>query len=575
LTTRNSRASKRWMMAAAAAVACGSTLALAGSASAGPGADAPDAERIAGANRFGTAAAISQEFTNDDVVIVNGLDFPDGLAAAVYGDRILLTEKDELPAETVAELKRIYTEQGDLDIKIAGGTSVVSSAVFEQLSVISGGEDPQRLAGSNRYETAIKVAADYGVGSTVILATGVNFPDALAAGPLSATGGYPILLNNGTTVRPDVAKFLLDAGVTDVIIVGGETVIPATVETQLTGSLGLDVERLAGSNRAGTAVAIADYMADQFGTPSGLLAVNGTGFADALAAGPLGYWYYYPILLVEQNSIPAATAEYHVANCLVIEDIIAIGGTAVISNAVVTGAVGAATCAAPAISSATLLNNDFKQTVFTPNAGLTVTADAGTPAQGAAANAWQFAYVQNGTPGTEGVAIDTTLTTYAKPTFVVTANFNNLTNQGFVNVWNASPAAALTTAATTDPTGLFPLGTGAAAPGNVAAPITTPGSQDTTVVVTFERAVTAATPSGLYPNLNPATPAALGAPTTTSTIPAAGTTTVTYVWQDNTNPLAIPSLPNYQIRFAVGSIEDAVTGFTNVLVAAKTLVAAS
>ena len=61
-------------------------------------------------------------------------------------------------------------------------------------------------------------------------------------------------------MRSDVAEFLLDPanGVTDVIIVGGTTVVPASVEAQLSGSFGLTVDRLAGSNRAGTAVAIAD-----------------------------------------------------------------------------------------------------------------------------------------------------------------------------------------------------------------------------------------------------------------------------------------------------------------------------
>ena len=89
--------------------------------------------------------------------------------------------------------------------------------------------------------------------------------------------------------------------------------------------------------------------------------------------------------------------------------------------------------------------------------------------------------------------------------------------------------------------------------------------------MTFERAVTAATPSGLYPNLNPATLPTLLGPDVTSTIPAEGATTVTYTWEDVTT--AVPSLPNWQIRFGVGDITDAATGFTNLIAAAATLTA--
>jgi putative cell wall-binding protein len=554
------------MVAAAAAVVCGSTLAIAGAASAGPGSAAPDAERFSGANRFGTAAAVSQDLNYDDIVIVNGQAFPDGLAAAVYGDTILLTNSDALPAETIAELERIDDDFGIDNITIVGGMSAVSSDVYEELADIAG-FDPVRVAGANRYATALEVAEDYGSCGEVILATGENFPDALAAGPMAADFCAPILLNNGTTVRPDVAEYLLDEGISKVWIVGGESVIPASVETQIVTSLGITTERLAGSNRAATAVAIAD----ELGWDQGVVAVNGNDFPDALSAGPLAYDYNYPIMLVNDASIPAPTAAFHIANCTQIAEIFAVGGTAVISNAVVTGAVAAATCAAPAINSATLVKNDFKQTVFTPNAGLTVTANAGSPADGAAANAWQFAYIQNGTPGTEGVAINTT--DYAQPTFVMTANFNNLTNQGFVNVWNASPAAGLTTAATTAPAGLIGGGGGALPLGNTYNFITTPGSQDSIVTVTFDRLVTAATTSGLWRNLNvasgPASPGAL----TTSAIPATGTTTVTYTWDDGTDPTSIPALPNYQIRFNPGTVQDAASTFFNVVTAQATLTA--
>ena len=94
--------------------------------------------------------------------------------------------------------------------------------------------------------------------STVILSTGANFPDALAAGPLAIAAGAPILLNDGDSVRPDVLKFLNDNAVARVIIVGGTAAVPQSVEDELELGLGREVVRLGGANRNGTAVEIAD-----------------------------------------------------------------------------------------------------------------------------------------------------------------------------------------------------------------------------------------------------------------------------------------------------------------------------
>jgi hypothetical protein len=288
-----------------------------------------------------------------------------------------------------------------------------------------------------------------------------------------------------------------------------------------------------------------------------------------------------PILLTAADSIPAPTATYHKTWCEPIDRIQAIGGTAVISNAVVTGAVGAATCSAPDITKATFVNSGQIQAVFALGGGLTVSADAGTAADGAAANAWQVALIQNDLV-TASVVVDPEGDNNAayggKPTFIMTANFAGMTEQGFLNIWNASPAGALTTAKTTTPTAIVGL-TGNAAPG-VPAPLagfaSILGSQDTTVVVTFDRNVSTATPSGLYANLNPATgPYTVAAPTQTPTTLVTATTptgvsTVTYFYNDVTG--GIPG-PTGQIRFAAGGVVDGASLTASSVVVAETLVA--
>ena len=251
-----------------------------------------------------------------------------------------------------------------------------------------------------------------------------------------------------------------------------------------------------------------------------------------------------------------------------------------ISNDVVTGAVGAATCAAPAINSATLVNDNFVQYEgIVPTDGvvdsLTVTAVAGSPADGAAANAWQVAFIQNGLPGTESVVIDVEgdddPAYGGVPTFIMTANFGvdgGLTEEGFVQIWSDSPAAALVTAETTEDDGVVaPLGV--AAPGAVVplfAIVDTFGAQDSTVTVVFDRPVIDADATGLWSNLNDASQV-LGAATTVSDIPTTGTDTVTFVWEDLQDPTAIPALPNYQIRFDPGTVQDAASEFFNIITA--------
>ena len=221
-----------------------------------------------------------------------------------------------------------------------------------------------RIAGANRYSTAIAVADYVGTGQVIVLATGENFPDALTAGPLAIRKNAPIILNNGDSLRADVAAYL-DANPTinTVYIVGGESVVSAAIEAELAGPRGYTVKRLAGATRADTAVAVAEELGA--GYDDDVTLVNGSDFPDALSAAIQADGMSSPILLVNADSIPAATAAWHTANCATITNVIAVGGTSVVSASVLAGAVAAATCAPVGITSATLTVSDVKQRTIT------------------------------------------------------------------------------------------------------------------------------------------------------------------------------------------------------------------
>lgn len=354
MTPRNMRASKRWLGAAAAAAALAGTITVAGAASAAPG--PPDDERISGDTRFSTAVEVAEEYIPlpCEYVVANGRDFPDGLSSSVYDLPILLTETEDLPADTAAELQSLATSgcTGDLELKIIGGTAAVSSAQQDLLATTYGAT-VTRVSGADRYGTSIAIANDVFAGITpfdeAIITTGQDFPDALAGGVLSAYRGAPILLNDGESVRADVGDFLDDAGINKVYILGGTAAVPASVEAELSTTHGVTTERLDGPNRWGTAVAIADEISE-LGSATGpsnneVVLVNGLGFADALTAAPYAFDLdVSPILLTAPDSVPAETATYHQTNCDEIDFITIIGGTAAVSAGVADAAVAAATC---------------------------------------------------------------------------------------------------------------------------------------------------------------------------------------------------------------------------------------
>jgi putative cell wall-binding protein len=102
------------------------------------------ARRIAGTNRFSTATRIATDIVSRSatapnapgrVVIVNGRDFPDALAAGPLaghlGVPVLLTEPDRLPGATRDWL---ITHAGTIfEVAIIGGETAVSVAVADQI----------------------------------------------------------------------------------------------------------------------------------------------------------------------------------------------------------------------------------------------------------------------------------------------------------------------------------------------------------------------------------------------------------------------------------------------------------
>jgi putative cell wall-binding protein len=267
--------------------------------------------RVSGANRYATAAAVSKaQFAPGvpSVFVATGENFPDALAAGapagLADSPILLVRAGSVPSETAAELVRLKPAR----IYVVGGSAVVSDSVLAQLDAFTSGP-VVRVAGSNRYATAAAVSGllfKPGVGVAYV-ATGENFPDALAGGPAGVVGGGPILLTRQGALPGETAAELARLKPARIVVLGGTAAVSSTVAGELAAYTSGSVSRYAGSDRYATAAAVSQGV-----FPAGAKVVfvaTGINFPDALAAGPAAGIYGGPILLdAGGSSLPAATA---------------------------------------------------------------------------------------------------------------------------------------------------------------------------------------------------------------------------------------------------------------------------
>ncbi len=196
--------------------------------------------------------------------------------------------------------------------------------------------DLERLAGATRFDTAAVIArATVPAGaSEAIVASGRNFPDALAANYLAGVRGAPILLSEPGDVPPATMSALADLGVQRVTLVGGGAVLSPAVAAELEAA-SLTVERIAGDTRYDTAERIARTPgADAVGTLVGdrtAIVANGANFVDALVAGPVAYAAGFPIAL-SPGTVLGADAQQTLVT-LEIDRVLIVGGTAAVSAA--------------------------------------------------------------------------------------------------------------------------------------------------------------------------------------------------------------------------------------------------
>jgi putative cell wall-binding protein len=253
------------------------------------------------------------------VVLARADDFADALAGTPLATRkvgpLLLSSSGQLDAAVRSEIGRVLSRGAT--VYLLGGSGALSSAV--ESALVADGYRIVRLAGADRYDTAVRIA-DVGLGNPTmqVLVTGLGFADALAAGAAAARIGASVLLTAGDQLSAPTSAYLRDHSGSRVAV-GGQAAkaLPSA-------------EAVAGADRYDTAVRVARRF---FTNPTEIGVASGRQFPDALAGSAHIGSRGGPLLLVS-TEVPRVVSQYlseRRSGSLVVD---IYGGTAAVSTAV-------------------------------------------------------------------------------------------------------------------------------------------------------------------------------------------------------------------------------------------------
>jgi putative cell wall-binding protein len=307
---------------------------------------------MAGPTRYETAAAVAlSSFTSaTDAVLARGDLFPDALAAAYLAGAvdapILLTPPHELHPATASTLDRL----GVHHVWLAGDETAIGHEVDAELDRRGIGHD--RVGGATRYDTSARIAEAHpdalgtlgSSGRTALLASGENFPDALAAGPVSYGARFPLLLTERQQLPGATQEALSRLAIRHVVVVGGPNAVSPTIDDALRAN-GVTVQRVGGADRTQTAALLAWFGRDLLGWPmTHVNLARGDAFPDAVAGAPHAGRERAPILISAAPTTLGRSAQAFLdANITTIAGVDAFGDATAISDGTLDTARAAAT----------------------------------------------------------------------------------------------------------------------------------------------------------------------------------------------------------------------------------------
>lgn len=166
--------------------------------------------------------------------LATGETFPDALSASaaagfVHAPVVLVAGlSDSLDADTAA----LLTQLGVTDVRIAGGPASVSPGIEAGVGTLPGVKTVTRLGGADRFEVSSATnRAVFSSASTVFVASGYNFPDALSGAAVAGAAGIPLYVIPTDCIPNYVLDDFVTYGVNDMKILGGPATVAPSVES--------------------------------------------------------------------------------------------------------------------------------------------------------------------------------------------------------------------------------------------------------------------------------------------------------------------------------------------------------
>ncbi|MCI1726201.1 MAG: cell wall-binding repeat-containing protein [Lachnospiraceae bacterium] len=201
-----------------------------------------------------------------------------------------------------------YTENGTFAHTIGGGANSMAAVqayealtaydrFIEEKSSLFSMKQSIRVSGEDRYETAeviVRKAFPDGC-NTAVLASGANWPDALAASSLAGAEGCPVILTEPDKLTEQASELLTVLGVKNVLLVGGTAAVTDQVKASVE-AMKITADRIFGDDRTKTADQIEKKVAE-LSTADTCIICSGNNYPDALAISSYAYTNKFPILL--------------------------------------------------------------------------------------------------------------------------------------------------------------------------------------------------------------------------------------------------------------------------------------
>ncbi|WP_420622427.1 cell wall-binding repeat-containing protein [Candidatus Poriferisodalis sp.] len=337
-------------------------------------ADTPMVREFGGRDRYDTALRLAENFATgrgglggiSTAFVASGSSLVDAVSvsglASFMDAPVLLTPADSLHGGVADFIEDYGVER----IHVLGGSAAVADSVLEDMEALANEPDVSRIEGADRYATAAAIASQLGgsaswcggdeVAALLVSGESEELINAVIAGPIAHRLQLPVLMTAADEMPTATTDFIESEDVEQVVIVGGTGSVSEDVEAALTDS-GVDiVTRIAGDTPAATSVALAELMtgdcSDDLAPVSEdtVALVHRDALPDGITAAPVLSSTYansgdlVPILVVG-DTLPASVRDYLATTPSEYENgnkinlsIVAIGGTAAVSDSVMDAA---------------------------------------------------------------------------------------------------------------------------------------------------------------------------------------------------------------------------------------------